>query len=201
MRATWKALKWWTDKKLIFDPFWYLFLIGCFLHWIQPVFPFCYSFVFYCLICEWISLYLRWSSGQFCWKQVVVPMVDKVMGALIDSDIARDLWSLLLAVCCTFHLFPFLIFFFFRSVVFWFSLLTQLFLGYMIMNTSIFESKCLEHYILGAENSEKSSVWGVRVETTSARPCWVVKENYWTIWILFLHTRIGSTSRNVDVTS
>ena len=97
----------------------YFFQIGCFLHWIQSVYPH--------LLCSLYDngspLYLWSPSGLLCWwifivNEVVLNLVYLSIfsgqAALMSADIAQNLWSL---VCSclnsywTFHLFLLLIFF------------------------------------------------------------------------------------------
>ena len=95
------------------------FQIGCFLHWIQSVYP----HLFCSLYDNGSPLYLWSPSGLLCWLIFIVPKVVlnlvylsifSGLAALMSADIARNLWSL---VCSclnsywTFHLFPLLIFF------------------------------------------------------------------------------------------
>ena len=98
----------------------FFFQLGCFLHWIQSVYPHLFCFLYD----NESPLYLRSPSGLLCWCIFIVPEVVlnlvylsifSGLAALISADIARNLWSL---VCSclnsywTFHLFPLLIFFF-----------------------------------------------------------------------------------------
>ena len=94
------------------------FQIGCFLHWIQSVYPH-----LFCSLYDNGSLLYLWSpSGLLCWWIFIVPEVVlnlvylsifSGLAALMSADIARNLWSL---VCSclnsywTFHLFPLLFF-------------------------------------------------------------------------------------------
>ena len=95
------------------------FQISCFMHWIQSV----YQHLFCSLYDNGSPLYMRSPSGLLCWWILIVPEVFlnlvylsifSGLAALMSSDIARNLWSL---VCSclnsywTFHLFPLLIFF------------------------------------------------------------------------------------------
>ena len=97
----------------------FFFQICCFLHWIQSVCSIC----FVSLDDNGSPLYLWWPSGLLCWwifivHQVVLNLVClsifSGLAALMSSDIAWNLWSLVgscLNSYCTFHLFPRLIFF------------------------------------------------------------------------------------------
>ena len=118
--------------------------IGCFLHWIQSVYP----HLFCSLYDNGSPLYLWSPSGLRCWWIFIVPEVVlnlvylsifSGLAALMSAGIARNLWSL---VCSclnsywTFHLFPLLIFFF-KLVAFCteFNLFTPIcFVLYMIMD-------------------------------------------------------------------
>ena len=120
------------------------FQIGCFLHWIQSVYP----YLFCSLYDNGSPLYLWSPSGLLCWWIFIVPEVVlnlvylsifSGLAALMSADIARNLSSL---VCSclnsywTFHLFPLLIFFF-KLVAFCteFNLFTPIcFVLFMIMH-------------------------------------------------------------------
>ena len=106
-------------NRLTFSNFWFFFQVGCFLHWIQSVYPHLFCFLYD----NGSPLYLWSPSGLLCWCIFIVPEVVlnlvylsifSGLAALISADIARNLWSL---VCSclnsywTFHLFPLLIFF------------------------------------------------------------------------------------------
>ena len=104
-------------EHFIYPHFWF-FQIGCFLHWIQSVYP----HLFCSLYDNGSPLYLWSPSGLLCWWIFIVPEVVlnlvylsifSGLAALMSADIARNLWSL---VCSclnsywTFHLSPLLIF-------------------------------------------------------------------------------------------
>ena len=108
-----------VTEHFIYSHFWFFFQIGCFLHWIQSVYP----HLFCSLYDNGSPLYLWSPSGLLCWWIFIVPEVVlnlvylsifSGLAALMSADIARNLWSL---VCSclnsywTFHLFPLLIFF------------------------------------------------------------------------------------------
>ena len=96
-----------------------LFQIGCFLHWIESVYP----HLFCSIYDNGSPLYLWSPSGLLCWWIFIVPEVVlnlvylsifSGLAALMSADIARNLW-LLVCSCLnsywTFHLFPLLILF------------------------------------------------------------------------------------------
>ena len=108
-----------VTEHFIYSHFWFFFQIGCFLHWIQSVYPH--------LLCSLYDngspLYLWSPSELLCWWIFIVPervlnlvylSIFSGLTALMSADIAPNLWSL---VCSclnsywTFHLFPLLIFF------------------------------------------------------------------------------------------
>ena len=133
-----------VTEHFIYSHFWFFFQIGCFLHWIQSVYPH--------LLCSLYDngspLFLGSQSGLLCWCIFIVPKVVlnlvylsifSGLAALVSVDIALKLWSL---VCSslnsywTFHLFPPLIFFF-KLVAFFteFNLFTPIcFVLLMIMD-------------------------------------------------------------------
>ena len=108
-----------VTEHFIYSHFWFFFQIGCFLQWIQSVYPH-----LLCSLYENGSPLFLWSpSGLLCWWIFNVPEVFlnlvylsifSGLAALMSADIAQNLWSL---VCSslysywTFHLFPLLIFF------------------------------------------------------------------------------------------
>ena len=108
-----------VTEHFIYSHFWFFFQIGCFLHWIQSVYPHLFSSVY-----DNGSPLYSWSpSGLLCWwifivpevvLNLVYPSIFSGLAALMRADIARNLRSL---VCSclnsywTFHLFPLLIFF------------------------------------------------------------------------------------------
>ena len=108
-----------VTEHFIYSHFWFFFQIGCFLHWIQSVYPHLFRSVY-----DNGSPLYSWSpSGLLCWwifivpevvLNLVYPSIFSGLAALMSADIARNLWSL---VCSclnsywTFHLFPLLIFF------------------------------------------------------------------------------------------
>ena len=142
-RATYKAwweikliLHWWVlilhetnynwsvavltvTEHFIYSHFWFHFQIGCFLQWIQSVYPHLFS----SLYDNGSPLYSGSPSGLLCWLILIVnevvlnllyPSIFSGLAALMSSDIARNLWSLVcscLNCYWIFHLFPHLIFF------------------------------------------------------------------------------------------
>ena len=100
-----------VTEHFIYPHFWF-FQIGCFLHWIQSVYP----HLFCSLYDNGSHLYLWSPSGLLCWWIFIVPEVVlnlvylsifSGLAKLMSADIARNLWSL---VCSclnsywTFHL-------------------------------------------------------------------------------------------------
>ena len=138
------------------------FQIGCFLHWIQSVYP----HLFCSLYDNGSPLYLWSPSGLLCWWIFIVPEVVlnlvylsifSGLAALMSADIARNLWSL---VCScldsywTFHLFPLLIFF--KLVAFYtdINLFTPIcFVLFMIMDLPYIWWKSVEAFL---RNSTKT---------------------------------------------
>ena len=108
-----------VTEHFIYSHFSFFFQNGCFLHWIQSVYPH-----LFCSLYDNGSPLCLWSqSGLLCWwifivHEVVLNLVYlsifSGLAALMSADIARYLWSL---VCSclnsywTYHLFPLLIFF------------------------------------------------------------------------------------------
>ena len=133
-----------VTEHFIYSHFWFFFPIGCFLHWIQSVYP----HLFCSLYDNGAPLYLSSPNGLLCWWIFIVPEVVlnlvylsifSGLAALMSADIVRNLWSL---VCSclnsywTFHLFP-LLTFFFKLVAFCteFNLFTPIcFVLFMIMD-------------------------------------------------------------------
>ena len=108
-----------VTEHFIYSHFWFFFQIGCFLHWIQSVYPH--------LLCSLHDngspLYLWSPSGLLSWwifvvLEVVLNLVylpiSSELATLMRANIARKLWSL---VCTflnsywTFYLFSIFIFF------------------------------------------------------------------------------------------
>ena len=144
----WSAAVLTVTEHFIYSHFWFFFQIGCFLHWIQSVYPH-----LLCSLYENGSPLFFWSpSGLLCWWIFIVPEVFlnlvylsifSLLAALMSADIAQNLWSL---VCSslnsywTFHLFPLLIFFF-KLVAFSteYNLFTPIcFVLFMIMDLPFF---------------------------------------------------------------
>ena len=104
----------------------FFFQIGCFLHWIQSVYPH-----LLCSLYDNGSPFFLWSpSGLLCLWIFIVPEVFlnlvylaifSGLAAMVRADIEWNLWSLVcscLKSYFTFHLFPFLIFFSLKLVAF-----------------------------------------------------------------------------------
>ena len=108
-----------VTEHFIYSHFWFFVQIGCFLHWIQSVYPHLFRSLYY----NESPLYLGSPNGLLWWLILIVPklVLNLVylsmfsgIAALMSADIARNLCWLV----CNFlnsywilHLFPLLIFF------------------------------------------------------------------------------------------
>ena len=124
-------------------PLLFFFQIGCFLHWIQSVYPhlFCSFYDNGFPLCLWSP------SGLLCWWIFIVPDVVHILvylaifsglAALMSADIAQNLWSLVCSCLNSYWaLLLFSLLIFFKLVAFYteFNLFTPIcFVLFMIMD-------------------------------------------------------------------